>query len=47
MHSCAVPNNYDGDNSSIRVCRECGDVYKKEKNMDKGIAFPTCLSVDQ
>ena len=29
------------------LCRECGNVYKKEKDMDKGIAFPTCLSVDQ
>lgn len=28
------------------ILEETGKVYKKEKEMKKGIAFPTCISVN-
>ncbi len=32
-----------GDN---RILEETGKVFKKEKNMKKGLSFPTCISAN-
>lgn len=32
--------------SDNRLIEESGKVFKKEKNLKKGIAFPTCISAN-
>ena len=31
----------------LLITKQCENIYKKNKSMDKGIAFPTCVSVNE